>query len=128
MAAENNESRSEKELAQEIMAQLQENPDIDATDIELHFEDGELHIDGTLQTEEELEALIEVIEEYIDTNDYVCEVEVLENEEDEDYEESDFRGSVRDKDSEFEDDELEEVDEEDFDLDEEDEDFEDNKW
>ncbi len=116
---------SEEELIQEIMAELEENGEIDPSDLDFKFEEDKLKISGTLQNEDELEVLIGVLEDYVDPKDYQCDVELMEEgvdsslvrerrvsreTEDEDYEEE--------EDEDFDDDGLEEVDEDDMDFDE----------
>ncbi len=71
-------SLSEEELLQEISQHLEENKEIDASGLELRFEADKLKITGALSTEEELEILITVLEDYVDPKDYLCEVEILE--------------------------------------------------
>ncbi|KAB2842455.1 hypothetical protein F9K50_02000 [bacterium] len=135
---------SEEELIQEIMAELEENGEIDPSDLDFKFEDDKLKIRGTLQNEDELEVLIGVLEDYVDPKDYQCDVELMEegvdsslvrdrrpvrDVADEDYEEDEDE----EEDEDFDDDGLEEVDEEDMDFDEDLEDEEedeggDDKW
>ena len=113
---------SEEELIQEIVTQLENNGEIDPSDLDFKFEEDKLKITGTLQSEDELEVLLNVLEDYVDPKDYQCDVEILEegvdagfsdtgraerNSDEEDYEDEDF-----------DDDGLEEVDEEDMDMDE----------
>ena len=120
---------SEEELIQEIIAELEENGEIDPSDLDFKFEEDKLKISGTLQNEDELEVLIGVLEDYVDPKDYQCDVELLEEgvdaslgrsrrraaahheeeEEDEDFEEED---------EDFDDDGLEEVEEDELDFDE----------
>ncbi len=133
---------SEEELIQEIMAELEENGEIDPSDLDFKFEEDKLKISGTLQNEDELEVLIGVLEDYVDPKDYQCDVELMEegvdsslvrerrparDVTDEDYEEEE------EEDEDFDDDGLEEVDEEDMEFDEDLEDEEedeggDDKW
>lgn len=121
---------SEEELIQEIIAELEENGEIDPSDLDFKFEEDKLKISGTLQNEDELEVLIAVLEDYVDPKDYQCDVELLEEgvdaslgrnrrraaahheeeDEDEDFEEED--------DEDFDDDGLEEVEEDELDFDE----------
>lgn len=134
---------SEEELIQEIMAELEENGEIDPSDLDFKFEDDKLKIRGTLQNEDELEALVAVLEDYVDPKDYQCDVELLEegvdsslvrdrrparDTEDEDYEEEEDE----EEDEDFDDDGLEEVDEDDMDFEDEDPEDEDeggnDKW
>lgn len=133
---------SEEELIQEIMAELEENGEIDPSDLDFKFEDDKLKISGTLQNEDELEALVAVLEDYVDPKDYQCDVELLEEgvdsslvrdrrparDTDEDYEEEE----EEEEDEDFDDDGLEEVDEDDMDFDEDLDDEEDeggnDKW
>lgn len=140
---------SEEELIQEIMNQLEENQDIDPSELDFKFEEDKLKITGTLQSEDELEALIAVLEDYVDPKDYQCDVEILEEagidskfgkaarfrrptvEEDEDEEEEEDEDEEDDDDFEYdEEDELDEEDDADFDEleDEEDDDEDSNKW
>lgn len=132
---------SEEELIQEIMAELEENGEIDPSELDFKFEDDKLKISGTLQNEDELEVLIGVLEDYVDPKDYQCDVELMEEgvdsslvrerrasreAEDEDYEEEE-------EDEDFDDDGLEEVDEDEMDFDEdmdeeEDDEGSDDKW
>jgi hypothetical protein len=139
---------SEEELIQEIMNQLEDNDDIDPSELDFKFEDDKLKITGTLQGEEELEALIAVLEDYVDPKDYQCDVEILEEagidskfgkaarfrapavEEDEDEDEED-EDDEDEEDEDFDFEEEDELDEEEEgDLEELDEDDEDdnNKW
>lgn len=120
---------SEEELIQEIMNQLEDNDDIDPSELDFKFEDERLKITGTLQSEDELEALIAVLEDYVDPKDYQCDVEILE----EAGIDSNFGKGARfrreaveeesdeDEDEDDEDDEEEDEDDDDFDFDEEDE-------
>ena len=119
---------SEEELIQEIIAELEENGEIDPSDLDFKYVDDKLKITGTLQNEDELEVLIGILEDYVDPKDYQCEVELLEEgvdaslakdrrrvmeDEDEDEDED------LEEDEDFDDDGLEEVDEEELDMDEE---------
>jgi len=132
---------SEEELIQEIMAELEENGEIDPSDLDFKFEEDKLKISGTLQNEDELEVLIGVLEDYVDPKDYQCDVELMEegvdsslvrdrraarDVADEDYEEEE------EEDEDFDDDGLEEVDEDDMefddDVDEEDDEGGEDKW
>ncbi|HKX12323.1 MAG TPA: hypothetical protein VJP40_04150 [bacterium] len=142
---------SEEELIQEIMNQLEENVEIDPSELDFKFEDDKLKITGTLQSEDELEALIGVLEDYVDPKDYQCDVEILEEagidssfgkgarfrrplkDEEEDEEDEDEDDEEDEDDDDFEYDEEDELDEGEGDLDEleeeEDEDEDDNnKW
>jgi hypothetical protein len=140
---------SEEELIQEIMNQLEENDEIDPSELDFKFEDDKLKITGTLQSEDELEALISVLEDYVDPKDYQCDVEILEEAgidssfgkaarfrrpavDDADEEEDEEEEDEEDEDDEdFEYDEEDELDEEDADFDEleeEEEDEDENKW
>lgn len=141
---------SEEELIQEIMNQLEDNDDIDPSELDFKFEDDKLKITGTLQSEDELEALIAVLEDYVDPKDYQCDVEILEeagidssfgkgarfrrpiaeNEEKDDKDEEEEDDEDED-DEDFDFEEEDELDEEEGDfeeLEEEDDDEEDNKW
>ena len=138
---------SEEELVQEIMNRLEDNGDIDPSELDFKFEDDKLKITGTLQSEDELEALVSVLEDYVDPKDYQCDVEILEEagidsnfkkgaafrrlatDEDEDEDEEDDEEDEDDEDFDLE--EEDELDEEEGDLeelDEEEEDEDENKW
>ncbi|MFO1462162.1 MAG: hypothetical protein U1F66_00115 [bacterium] len=131
---------SEEELIQEIISELEESDEIDPSDLDFKFEDDKLKITGTLQNEDELEALISVLEDYVDPKDYQCDVELMEEgvdstlnkdrriarEPDEDYEEED-----EEEDEDFDDDGLEEVEEDELDfedLEEDEGDDDEDKW
>ena len=136
--AEDYGSLSEEELTGEIQRQLDSHPEIDASDLEFKFEDGHLIVSGSLQTEEELEALVHLLENYMDPKDYSMEIEVADvpdreyaerspfsSEEDDDEEEEEEEEKdeyIEEELEEFEEDEMEEGD----DLDE--DDFDDEKW
>ncbi len=140
---------SEEELIQEIMNHLEENDEIDPSELDFKFEDDKLKITGTLESEDELEALISVLEDYVDPKDYQCDVEILEEagidssfgkgarfrrpavddaDEEEDDEEEEDEDDEEDEDFEY--DEEDELDEEEADLDEieDEEDEDENKW
>lgn len=140
---------SEEELIQEIMNQLENNDEIDSSELDFKFEDDKLKITGTLQSEDELEALIAVLEDYVDPKDYQCDVEILEEagidsnfgkaarfrrpaEEDEDEEDEEEDDDEDEDDEDFEYDEEDELDEDEGDFDELEEDDEEddnnNKW
>ena len=69
---------SDEELIQEIIAELEENGEIDPSDLDFKHVDDKLKITGTLQNEDELEVLVGILEDYVDPKDYQCEVELLE--------------------------------------------------
>lgn len=71
---------SEEELLEEIIQDLDENTELDSSELEFKFEGGKLHIYGTLNNEEELENLIGVLENHIDPEDYHFEVDLIEGE------------------------------------------------
>ena len=126
---------SEEELLEEIMHRIEENGEIDASDLDFKFEEDRLVITGSLQTEEEIEALTTILEDYLDPKDYSFDIDVAEApdktfkkgafkaapEEEEEFEEDE-------EDEDFDDEGLEEVDEEDMEIEEEDDDFDDDKW
>ncbi len=136
---------SEAELLQEIQRQLENHPEIDTTDLELKFEDEQLHIGGSLQTEEELEGLVTILEDYVDSQDYICDVEIVVGvegdfsdrrlfergvkkkvEEEKEEEEEEFLEEEGLED--LEEEGLEDVEEDDGAAEEEEDDFEDDKW
>ena len=71
---------SEEELLEEIVQDLDENTELDSSELEFKFEDGKLHIFGNLNNEEELETLVGVLENHIDPEDYHFEVDLVEGE------------------------------------------------
>jgi len=133
---------SEAEIIKEIHHHLENHPEIDSSDLEFKFEDEQLIVHGTLQTEEELEALVHIVEEYVDPKDYLCEVEVIEGAESDFSDPSEFERGLKKKSEEEDEDEEDDDEEEDYwdedDIDEGDEDeveeeeseddYDDDKW
>jgi hypothetical protein len=123
-------SLSEEEMIQEIQKQLDNHAEIDASGLEFKYENGRLIVSGAIQTEEEMEALVHILEDYVDPKDYNMEVEIAEASVrvDENFEEP-FQAEEEEEDEdELED--LEEFDEEDMEEEDEieDEEFDDDKW
>lgn len=115
---------SEKELVEEIMRQLEQSGQIDASDLEFKFEEDKLTILGSLQTEEEFELLSQILEDYLDPKDYKLDIEVIEGISEDFSERSRFEVVEEEEEEEVDDlheDGLEEVEEEDMDLEEEEE-------
>ena len=129
-------SLSEEEILLEIQHQLEAHPEIDATDLEFKFEEEQLIVSGGLQTDEELEGLVHILEVFMDPKDYTLDVEIVEAP-DPEYEARRLLGRDEEEDEDEEElleDDLEEFDEEEDADDEEDEneaeedDLDDDKW
>lgn len=69
---------SEEELLEEITQDLEENTEINPSDLEFRFEEGKLNISGSLQNEDDLELLVGVLENHVEPNDYKFEVDLVE--------------------------------------------------
>jgi len=132
-------SLSEEELIKEIQHQLEARDEIDSSDLEFKFEDEQLIVTGGLTSEEEMEGLVHILEDFLDPKDYVLEVEIAEtSDRSQDFEKQKYAApEEEDEDSdeleeleEYDEDEMDEEEEEDAedeDL-EEDDDFDDEKW
>ena len=119
---------SEEELLQEITDDLVERDEIDISDLEMKFNNGKLKVTGSLKNEEELEAFVAVLENYVDPKEYDCEVELHEGQLDSITNLSSFDGDDEEQDEEeYFEDELEEVGEDGLGF-EDDGDFGDDKW
>ena len=126
---------SEEELIKEIQRQLENHDEIDSSDLEFKFEDERLVVTGGLTTDEEMESLVHILEDFLDPKDYVMEVEIAEtSDRSQDFEKARFAPEEEDDDSddmdeleEYDEDEVDEDEEEEEDLEEED-DFDDEKW
>ncbi len=119
---------SEEEMIREIQKQLDNHAEIDSSGLEFKYENDRLIVSGALQTEEEMEALVHILEDYVDPKDYNMEVEIAEASVRvaENFEEP-FQEEEEDED---ELDDLEEFDEEEMEEEDEieDEEFDDDKW
>ena len=72
---------SGEELIEEITQQIEDETEIDISHLEFSFEEGCLNVTGNLANDEQLQALIDVLENNLDPNDYDLEIEVLESSE-----------------------------------------------
>ena len=69
-------SLSEDELLEEILQELEEETDLDPNSLDFIFEDEKLVVRGTLGSQEELENLVGVLENFVDPSDYELDVEL----------------------------------------------------
>lgn len=125
---------SEEEILAEIQRQLEAHPEIDAADIEFKFDDEQLIVSGGLQTDEELEGLVHILEVFMDPKDYTLDVEIVEAP-DPEYEARRRLGrdAEDDDDEDLLDDDLDDFDEEDDEdedeeADSDEDDYDDDKW
>ncbi len=113
---------SEEELIEEIVRQLEQSGQIDASDLEFKFEEDKLIISGSLQTEEELELLSKILEDDLDPKDYKIDIEVIEGISEDFAERSHFEEEEEEEETDdLLEEGLEEVEEEDMNFEEEDE-------
>jgi len=71
---------SEEELLEEIIQELEEETEIDASNLEFHFEEGKLMIHGGLAKREDLEYLVGVLENHVEPSDYKLDIGLLSGE------------------------------------------------
>ncbi len=69
---------SEKELLEEIVNDLKEQTEIDVAELDFVFDEGKLHIQGSVQTGEDLESLVGILDDHLDPTDYQLEIDLLE--------------------------------------------------
>ena len=114
---------SERELMEEILQELEENTEINASELEIKFDKGKLVLLGVLPNEEELENLIGVLENHLDAEDYELDIELAEGSSKllkpskftEEAEEPEEKKGLEDTLEEIDDDEMDFVDDENFD-------------
>ena len=112
---------SQEELREEILQELEENAELDTSELKLKFEGKKLFIIGALQNEEELENLVGVLENYMEPDDFELDIDLVEGHGASDFEggeESEAASKPVENDLEEIDDEMDFVDEEE-DIDEE---------
>ncbi len=121
---------SEEDLVEEILQELEDNTEMDASELEFKFEGGKLHIQGALQNEEELENLVGVLENHLEPEDYEFEIDLVEGELrtlDSDTYAANAVEESSDDSKKFLEESLEEIEDDEVDFSE-DEGFDDDKW
>lgn len=120
---------SEEELLQEILEEIKDKNEINTSELEFKFAEGQLIIAGTLKNEKELKHLVDLLENFLDPKEYELEIELHSGNASNISKSADYEKELESEaDSKYFKDELDEIDDdEDMSFDD-DADFGDDKW